>query len=253
MLNKIPSFNHAVFRDPETGCFRWPKYASEPDALVKIRDRTPYATELWKGMGYSQREKCQYSLEMATTDLECILFDITLDRPAAMLKPRNKDKLGDLAVFIGKSELVESIVGAVEHGDNSEQTLHAVPKALLENGALELVEDLLTLYQHCPTDALKVAAKAAGINISQKRADLIDAIIAANVKVKLPKVVRVGSNARALLGVLADLYCADIEHSIRTWHPYVRCAVWQTVLEETPWNAIGLRAKYAIAELSCCP
>ena len=249
------SFDRSAFVDSDTGKFRFPSYASAPGSLVRVKDRTKYVAEFWTAMDYTAQEKRAYDIKMFEGDVENGGCEIEVDGFETLFQPKNKKFLGEFGFLSKEYDLVEQIAFALTPEDDNEPFVADRPahRELIARHVLVPVEDRRVALDAFGADYLKPAAKAAGIKLSQKKADLIADMIDRDAGTDLPPVVRVGAAAKGLLERLCGLYILDIERSTKTWHPLVRCFVWETVADEAEIEIVARLAEARRGELGICP
>lgn len=112
-----PDFDRSAFLDPTTGDFRFPKNASAPGSLVRVRDRTKYSSEQWTSAGYTAEEKRHCSIKCYEEEA---LPEIEVDGFKVLFQPKSKKFLGALGFLSGGYQLVTGIGFALDPlGENA--------------------------------------------------------------------------------------------------------------------------------------
>ena len=232
------SFDDSFFKS-EDGKFKFPRYKSEKENLVKIKDITPYS-DFWKIL--DSKEKACFSIKDFDHHYDGDgMIEVQVDDFWDFMKKLKILNLKPYEYLKGHIDGLDYLIFYIE--EKPEDVPYIYPKdhlekTLFKNGILSTYEFKSEQEAHeyykvhlnsLMVTELKELSKNAGLKPSLKKQELIDQLLANNIVNNLPKPYIKNEKFDEMINHFYDLYIKDIQNQIDKWHPYYIEAVWLEV------------------------
>lgn len=238
------TFDESVFLNPNTNKFKFPKYKSNKNSLIKIQDITDYKNDIWDIL--EPEEKRTFDIEdfeshYLGAEIEVDNFYTIFDTSASHLEPHKYLKGHGMDLY----QLIEDFEESMKRKRDKNENQYVLADAewiekLLEDGFLskynfgsnEEESAYKVEYLNFLTVAeLKNICKNAGLKISLKKAELIEQILSTGCPFTPTTVVIKNNNFDAMMERFCHLYIEDIKKTIDSWHPLVIKDVWSAAYD----------------------
>lgn len=258
---KPGSFDESHFVNPKTGKFRFPKYRSPRNALVKVVDTASYREDIWPDL--DPEEKRSFSIQA----FECHFMgaEIEVDEFFETLSKAANPVFAKWPFLKRKGKELQALWWALEdeqNGENPDESPYvfadsSVAKQLLKHGFLQEVPQVSgqksgdrdrEYLGRLTVPALKALCEKHGQKPVGRKADLVARLLGIRDQLELPPVVRTTDRFDALLEELRDAYVQDVRESIDSWHPAVIEDVWEMVATDACDDGVEARARRILKE-----
>jgi hypothetical protein len=231
------SYDTSCFRDPETCSFRFPKYDTGSESLVRIKDKTRYNRD-----NFSTLEDVplrEYTIDDFEHDFMEAEFEVASIE--CLFRPKNKDHFAPFDYLTRSKAEVDALQRCLEdHRQNPYVVAESRAFSQLEHDGfieeLALSRNLVLRQldsQYKKADLVAIAEKT-GVPSTGLKADLLARLLEAS-QLKPKKTVRPTERFEALIVALVDIYLSDIRKNIDHFHPLYLEWVWEEV-SDANWD-----------------
>lgn len=221
---KPGTYDTSVFSHPETGKFTFPKYKRDSRFLVQIKDLTNYREELWDGLDLE--EKREYDFKSFEYDLSSVCFEFEVDPFETFFKRLKKEDLEPYSFLRNKPDIIEELANCLDDDDLEFHADEESEGKLLQAGLVEEVLEPVNTEdekrQHLKgqtKDELKPLCKAAGVAVSQRKSDIIDQLLDAEIEIEPVVWLKPTQAARAFIQSLSRWYVDELKGNLERFHP----------------------------------
>jgi hypothetical protein len=234
------SYDETCFIDPKAGAFRFPKYDTGADSLVRVRDKTRYNRDNF--MTLEDKPLWEYTIDDFEHDFDYAEFDIPSIE--CLFRPKNKQHFAPFDYLIRAKNEIDALEGCLEdRRRNPFVRVTSKVYAQLERDGFAtevpldrefVLKELNSKYQKA--DLVTVAEKN-GI-----KAALLERLLDAGA-LHAQKAVRPTDRFETLIVALVDVYLTDIRKNTDHFHPRYLEWLWEEVADanDGQWEYLDAR------------